>query len=174
MGVLSDEFQYGTGRKSPDSRYKSMYGSRSSSGSGSIGNATKRIQKKKVIQDLKGGLGEGAKDYLADKGKKIALEAAGIDKETGTGGAISGGLDAFIASGGQPWVAVAGAVLGGLAGRSARKDAQRKHDAKWKAKEKEALAEGGERKLAAMRKMKGALRSSLNRPSRVRAMSRME
>ena len=132
------------------------------------------IVKKKQMDKVKKGLSGSAKSYLMDTGKDIAMEAAGVDKETGTGGAISGGLDAFIASGGQPWVAIGGAILGGLAGRSARKDAQKKHDAKWKAKEHEAMAEGGRKKLAAMQKMKGALRGALNRPSRVQAMSRME
>jgi len=136
----------------------------------------KNLNKKKVIQSLKDGDGfdlkEGGKDFLIDQGTDIAVDVVG-GEDTATGGALGGGMSAFLATG-HPYIAIGAAVLGGLAGMGAAKDKRKKHAAKWKAKEKEALAEGGERKLAAMQKMKGALRSSLNRPSRVRAMSRME
>ena len=144
------------------------YLSGSDATSGAFDEAVKSKLKEKSILDLK----KGGKDFLVKQGTDMAVDVVG-GEDTATGGALGGGMSAFMATG-NPYVAIGGAILGGLAGRSARKDAQRKHDAKWKAKEHEAMAEGGRKKLAAMKKMKGALRGALNRPSRVQAMSRME
>ena len=136
--------------------------------SGAFDEAVKSKLKEKSILDLK----KGGKDWLQEQGTDIAVDVVG-GKDTAAGGALGGGMGAFIATG-SPQIAIGAAVLGGLAGLGAAKDKRKKHEAEWAAKGKEALAEGGRKKLAAMQRMKGALRSALNRPSRVQAMSRME
>lgn len=95
-------------------------------------NALKKVAAKKALekstQSIKPGAEDAVKDIATTKGTQMVTKALGGDDST-LGGGFSGGMSAFMKSGGNPYAAAAGAVMGIMSASAKRKEKRRQAEA---------------------------------------------